>query len=890
MNETAPDPLVLRDTIAAMLRTAASARQPNDPTAGLLDVLMSLAPWRERADVMSIGVALHAELRGKSTPPPALRLVAALAAEGLRRADRVRDLLHPLVPTFGRPADPDADLAAGDDDAIAAAIARRADLQLGFFASSATLATLEVNLSLPAPADLRLLPVLGIEIFLSRAIAAAIHGYGERSKALFETITTSELPPSDRAQHARYRAFLGLASHAWRMADLDACAHHALTAADQARAAAATWEQRLATWFASAACVASGVAPPPLELDAFAFAAAPDLGTDLFAGLPVEPLAGPLRAGAVPMASALAAAITERTIAVDPAGLALVAALALALHRAGAQGSHCQSLVEAAIDALVGMPGGVGSPWYVLLKRMVHAAPPTVSFDTPSPPRLPWLPRVTPEVVATSATGLGPTGTSRLPDIRDLALDPAILSGLLGIDATPSGTPTTPAAPGLTPTDTIAAPHIDEAFIAPDYLWRYRCNGQGCCCGGWRAGLTESDIVRLETLTAGTTLAPVVRVEVDSIVRGPFAAWLPPRSGRPAGYTTHVGQLRFAAPGDRCSFLLDDRLCSIHQELGEHALPDVCQIFPIVSRASELGTTAAWDLVCPEVARRLAESDTPARLVPRPADVGRSFSADPDRPPEAPRTVDMRVSLDRLQYHLFRRALASAFGECSDRPLAVLAAAVDVLVEWEADGHAPDFALAARARVGPSFLPHILEAIAQRIAYPWDPMAEVADHVALCRNFFRHHPWGTELTLDALAAAFDPITGRTGWPVRALAWLRSATPPIDVVLANHLMALFAEPEPTHGNLMREVASALGRVGDIVLTRGVMGESSDPAVARGVFTAAIVFADLPHRRSDDGYAAFSQGFRETLARPLDPCPALTGALADLAHPLADHLED
>jgi lysine-N-methylase len=150
-------------------------------------------------------------------------------------------------------------------------------------------------------------------------------------------------------------------------------------------------------------------------------------------------------------------------------------------------------------------------------------------------------------------------------------------------------------------------------------MTRFRCTAGECpdnCCYGMKVMLTEDDRARLSA--AADTEAR--RTRLESAVE--------PASDLGAGY---VAVLRTGGGGG-CRMLDADRLCSVHREHGERALPAVCAQFPrVTSRFEgrhELGATPS----CPEVARLCLTAEDSLDVV----DAPELFGPEPPRPNALP--------------------------------------------------------------------------------------------------------------------------------------------------------------------------------------------------------------------------------------------------------------
>lgn len=141
-------------------------------------------------------------------------------------------------------------------------------------------------------------------------------------------------------------------------------------------------------------------------------------------------------------------------------------------------------------------------------------------------------------------------------------------------------------------------------LVAPRYVARFRCLAERCedtCCRGLKVPLDERSFQRMRGAMSGT---PEERER--------FARMVAPNE-RPSG-AEHAFIVR--AEGGSCSFLGEDRLCSLQRSYGEAALGEACAMFPrVLGRVgSRLELTAT--LACPEIARLCLLDETGVELVP----------------------------------------------------------------------------------------------------------------------------------------------------------------------------------------------------------------------------------------------------------------------------------
>ncbi len=160
----------------------------------------------------------------------------------------------------------------------------------------------------------------------------------------------------------------------------------------------------------------------------------------------------------------------------------------------------------------------------------------------------------------------------------------------------------------------------DQNVIAPDYYATFQCIGgdceDNCCSAGWRIDIDRATWQRYQSCPS-ETFAQLLREAIQLETR--------PDLKSHDRYATL--KLR---PDLSCPFLMDDKLCMIHKEMGFEALSNTCASYPrVVNRAGdyfEYGLAVS----CPEAARVVLLHETPTKLVTCPADptlTGRDLTA-----------------------------------------------------------------------------------------------------------------------------------------------------------------------------------------------------------------------------------------------------------------------
>lgn len=125
----------------------------------------------------------------------------------------------------------------------------------------------------------------------------------------------------------------------------------------------------------------------------------------------------------------------------------------------------------------------------------------------------------------------------------------------------------------------------------PEPWLQYRCNLQGCCCGGWRIPLRDEDLARVQAARPDLSAAELAvrlprapELSEDGQREGLYMRQDPDPDGRP-----------------RCRFLVADGRCALHAAGGVAVLPGVCVQFP--SRAFYVAgrLELRFRLLCPSV-------------------------------------------------------------------------------------------------------------------------------------------------------------------------------------------------------------------------------------------------------------------------------------------------
>jgi Fe-S-cluster containining protein len=222
----------------------------------------------------------------------------------------------------------------------------------------------------------------------------------------------------------------------------------------------------------------------------------------------------------------------------------------------------------------------------------------------------------------------------------------------------------------------MSSPDVFALSIHADY----RCRHSGACCSAdWDVPVelpvyrTLQDAVaagRLRTQIAAKHLAPFV-VEPD--LPDGAAAMLE---------RTHSGE---------CVFLEGaTKLCIVHRDMGEAALPATCRYFPRLAVRDERGTFITLSHFCPTAASMLFRDDCPVEVVsqPRafpPGDYEGLIVTNNDLPPLlSPHTLMDLAGYSAWERHMVARCAEDGIGP--ETALATLVRDARLLREWKPGG------------------------------------------------------------------------------------------------------------------------------------------------------------------------------------------------------------
>ncbi len=129
-------------------------------------------------------------------------------------------------------------------------------------------------------------------------------------------------------------------------------------------------------------------------------------------------------------------------------------------------------------------------------------------------------------------------------------------------------------------------------YIKPHYYENFRCLAGKCpdtCCAGWEIVIDEESL------------------EAYANAEGPFGSRLKNSIDWEEGC--------FCQYQGRCSFLNEEELCDLYQELGEDALCETCRMYPRHVEEFDGLRELSLSLSCPEAARMILECREPVRFL-----------------------------------------------------------------------------------------------------------------------------------------------------------------------------------------------------------------------------------------------------------------------------------
>ena len=203
----------------------------------------------------------------------------------------------------------------------------------------------------------------------------------------------------------------------------------------------------------------------------------------------------------------------------------------------------------------------------------------------------------------------------------------------------------------------------------------YRCRHSGACC-------TADWDVPVEL--------PVYRSLADAVGAGTLrvssaAASLAPFIVEPDLPEDAAAMLERTERGDCVFFERGSRLCIVHRDIGERALPATCRHFPRVAMRDPRGTFVTLSHFCPTAASMLFREDVPLTILETPpafpfADYDGLVVSGEDLPPLlTPRTLMDLEGFDTWERHMVARCAA---GRSPESVVATLSRDAMALRQW----------------------------------------------------------------------------------------------------------------------------------------------------------------------------------------------------------------
>ena len=223
----------------------------------------------------------------------------------------------------------------------------------------------------------------------------------------------------------------------------------------------------------------------------------------------------------------------------------------------------------------------------------------------------------------------------------------------------------------------------------------YRCRHSGACC------TADWDVpVELPVYRSLREAHDSRRLTVSA-----KAAGLDPFIVEPGLPEDAAAMLERHESGECVFFDHGSRLCIVHRDLGEAALPATCRHFPRLAVADARGTFVTLSHFCPTAASQLFREDVPLAIVESPpsfppADYDGLTVTDDDLPP----LLRPDVLMDPEGYTAWERHMVAvcAAAESAESALATLARDASVLRTWTGGGEPLH---AAVARLPPDRVP-----------------------------------------------------------------------------------------------------------------------------------------------------------------------------------------
>lgn len=129
------------------------------------------------------------------------------------------------------------------------------------------------------------------------------------------------------------------------------------------------------------------------------------------------------------------------------------------------------------------------------------------------------------------------------------------------------------------------------------YMTRFSCIGPKCedtCCGGWGIPVKKSTY---QLIKKG--------MDNSKAERSRFRQALSrnrPTDGKPVDDAAYA-RITMREDNDHCHLMTDEGWCSVQSEIGEHAVPDVCMVYPRMQGQFGQRLETSGYISCPEAAR-----------------------------------------------------------------------------------------------------------------------------------------------------------------------------------------------------------------------------------------------------------------------------------------------
>jgi Fe-S-cluster containining protein len=305
----------------------------------------------------------------------------------------------------------------------------------------------------------------------------------------------------------------------------------------------------------------------------------------------------------------------------------------------------------------------------------------------------------------------------------------------------------------------------------------YKCRHSGACCtADWDVPVELPIYRRLTEAVERGALEPASTADNAPFITGPDL---------PEGAAAILNR---ADNGDCVFFHRGSRLCVVHRDLGEPALPATCRHFPRVAVRDPRGTFITLSHFCPTAASMLFRDDVPLEIVEDPI----AFpDADYDglrvAPDAWPPLLHPRMLMDHSGYSAWERHMVARCaepGQTAESVLATLARDAEILRTWRPgsatleSGVSLESAVAALPSARVAAEPHALldrslALMADVIAAVPDDLKPTPDDRELPRAYEAFvrpdwNVWAEPLTRYLAAKAFANWTAYQGRGVRSI--------------------------------------------------------------------------------------------------------------------------